>query len=119
MDVKLTDTGTRLGMVREPFTCCDLDSEIYDPRGNLRYEVVGNCCQMGLCCGADMKKLATIRFDITQNNMIVGSIRKLGASFGEFFTKADSYQIQFPPNATPEEKMLIIINGLMIDYLYF
>ena len=40
-------------------------------------------------------------------------------NFGEFFTKADSYHITCPQNATPEEKMLLIIDGLMIDYQYF
>jgi len=119
MEVKLEDNGAILGRVREPCTCCDLDSEIYDPVGNLRYEVVGDCCQVGLCCGPDLEKLASIRFDIMQNGRAVGSIKKLGSSFWEFFTKADSYQINFPQNATPEEKMLLIIDGLMIDYQYF
>jgi len=119
MDVRLADSGVRLGTVREPFACCDLDSEVYDSVGNLKYEVEGDCCQIGLCCGADMEKLASIEFVIKENGRTVGMIRKLGASFGEFFTKADSYQITFPPNATPEEKMLLIIDGLMIDYQYF
>lgn len=119
MDVRLADTGRCLGMVREPCTCCDLDSEIYDSNGNLRYRVVGDCCQIGLCCGADIEKLASVRFDIIQNGMPVGNLKKLGANFGEFFTKADSYHISFPAHATPEEKMLLIIDGLMIDYQYF
>ena len=119
MDVRLADSGVRLGTVREPFACCDLDSEVYDSVGNLKYEVEGDCCQIGLCCGADMEKLASIEFQIKQNGRTVGMMRKLGASFGEFFTKADSYQITFPLNATPEEKMLLIIDGLMIDYQYF
>ena len=47
-------------------------------------------------------------------------MRKLSArNFGEFFTKADSYRIDFPAKATPEEKMLLIIAGLMIDYQNF
>lgn len=119
MDVRLADSGVRLGTVREPFACCDLDSEVYDSVGNLKYEVEGDCCQIGLCCGADIEKLASIEFLIKQNGRTVGMMRKLGASFGEFFTKADSYQITFPQNATPEEKMLLIIDGLMIDYQYF
>ena len=119
MDVRLTDSNVRLGMVREPFACCDLDSEVYDKAGYLKYEVVGDCCQLGLCCGNDVQKLANIEFQIRENGRTVGLIRKLGSSFGEFFTKADSYQISFPSNATPEEKMLLIVDGLMIDYQYF
>jgi hypothetical protein len=34
-------------------------------------------------------------------------------------TDADSYQVNFPPNASPYDKLLIIALGLMIDYQYF
>ena len=74
MDVKLEDIGRSLGRVREPCTCCDLYSEIFVPYNNLRYQVVGVCCQIGLCCGADMEKLAFIRFDIMQTGRAVGSL---------------------------------------------
>ena len=60
-----------------------------------------------------------IYFEIRQNGNIVGSIKKLSANVGEFFTKADSYQITFPPNATPADKLLLIITGLMLDYQNF
>ena len=119
MDVHLADTNTILGKIREPCTCCDYDTEIYDARGNLRYEINGDCCQAGFCCGPSIEKLATIRFNILQNGHYVGDMRKLSSSFGEFFTKADSYQINFPAGATPEEKMLFIVAGLMIDYQFF
>ena len=47
-------------------------------------------------------------------------MKKISArSLGEFFTKADSYQIDFPQKASSEERMLLIIDGLMIDYQYF
>ena len=119
MDVRLTDTKQYLGQVREPCTCCDLETDIYNSSGALCYRIVGDCCQYGLCFGNDIEKLANIRFDIFQDGVMVGSMRKLSSSFGEFFTKADSYQISFPPNSSPEEKMLLIIAGLMIDYQYF
>ena len=40
-------------------------------------------------------------------------------SFGEAATDADSYQVGFPQNSTPEDKLLLIGLGLMIDYQYF
>lgn len=117
MDVRLADNNALIGRVREPCTCCDLDTEIYDSAGNFKYLITGDCCQAGLCC---CEKLSSVRFDIIQNNTYVGSIKKLVATnFGEFFTKADSYRIDFPANASPEEKMLLIISGLMIDYQNF
>ena len=119
MDVRLADSNICLGSVREPCTCCDLDVEVFDPSGCLRYEIIGDCCQIGLCCGPNMEKLANIRFDILQNRVPVGVLRKLSSSFGEFFSKADSYQVHFPPQASPEEKMMLIIAALMIDYQFF
>ena len=50
---------------------------------------------------------------------MVGSIVKKTATVSELLTSADSYQITFPANALPNEKLLLIIAGLMIDYQYF
>ena len=119
MDVSLVDNQQYIGRITEPCTCCDDDIDIYNAQGQLKYNILGDCCQVGLCCGADVQKLANINFDVLEKGVIVGSMRKLSASFGEFFTKADSYQLTFPPNATPEEKMLLIVAGLMIDYQFF
>lgn len=119
MEVVLSNSKP-LGRFRDPCTCCNYNTEIYDSYGNLRYTVIGDCCQTGFCGGSASKKFASIRFDITQNGQIVGMIKKLAASsFGEFFTKADSYQVFFPSNATPEEKMMFIIAGIMLDYQFF
>ena len=122
MDVRLTDNGQRLGHIREPCTCCDVELEVYDANGALRYDIYGDGCQMGLCCSccsSTVQKLSTVRFDIRQNGMPLGTMSKMGANIGEFFTKADSYQIIFPPQATPADKILLIIAGLMIDYQNF
>ena len=119
MDVVLSDNNQRLGHIREPCTCCDIENQVFDANGNLRYEIHGDCCQLGLCCGSCVEKLSNIYFEIRQNGNIVGSIKKLSANVGEFFTKADSYQITFPPNATPADKLLLIITGLMLDYQNF
>ena len=119
MDVRLEDTNKFIGQIREPCTCCDLDTEVYDSVGNLRYLITGDCCQLGLCCGSTAQKLASINFNILEGGRVVGSFKKLSSSFGEFFSKADSYRVGFPPNARPEDKMLLIIAGLMIDYQFF
>ena len=74
---------------------------------------------MGLCCGECVKKLSNIYFEIRQNGSVVGTFKKLSSNIGEFFTKADSYQVTFPANATPSDKFLLIIAGLMIDYQNF
>ncbi len=119
MDIRLAEDNKYLGKVREPFTCCDKDAEIYNEEGKLKYRIIGDCCQMGLCCGSSVEKLAEIEFKIVQGNEVVGMMKKMRSSLGEYFTKADSYKISFPVNATPEEKMLFICAGLLIDYQNF
>ena len=119
MDVRHVDTGKFFGRIREPFACCDLVTEVYDCTGNLRYTLNANCCQDGLCCGAACQKLMDIQFDILQGGAVVGRLCKVPADFAEFWSKADSYSVQFPPMATPEEKMLLIVAALMIDYSFF
>ena len=119
MDVRLADSGQRLGAVREPCTCCDIETQVLDANGNLRYEIHGDCCQLGLCCGPAIQKLSNINFDIRQNGYVVGAIKKLSSNIGEFFTKADSYEVVFPMNAAPSDKFLLIITGLMLDYQNF
>ena len=119
MDVRLADNGQQLGIISEPCTCCDVDMEVLDTAGNLRYDINGDCCQLGLCCGPSLKKLANVNFEIKENGYTVGAIRKLTSSIGEFFTKADSYEVVFPEKATPSEKLLLILATLMIDYQNF
>ena len=46
-------------------------------------------------------------------------MRKLSSSLGEYFSKADSYKISFPLDATPEDKILLICSGLLVDYQNF
>ena len=49
----------------------------------------------------------------------VGSIVKKVANLSELVTSADSYQVNFPADAKPNEKLLLIITTLMIDYQFF
>ena len=46
-------------------------------------------------------------------------MKKITATMGEYLTKDDSYKISFPTQAIPEEKMLLIVAGLLIDYQNF
>jgi hypothetical protein len=119
IDVVLVEENRFLGRVSEPFTCCDRDAEVYDASNNLIYRIEGDCCQIGFCCGSSAEKLVEIEFNILKNKEIVGMMKKMNASLGEYFSKADSYKIIFPKFASPEEKLLLIVAGLLIDYQNF
>lgn len=120
MDVRHVDSGKFFGRIREPCYCCNKTVQLYNHQGDLRYEIIADCCQAGLCCGPACQKLSDIEFGIFSGGTKVGRICKMPTKYvSEFFSKADSYAIDFPQNATPEEKMLLITAGLMIDYAFF
>ena len=119
LNINLSTNNEYLGKIREPCSCCDIKMETYDKNKTLKYLIIGNCCQYGLCCGSSAEKLAEIQFKILRNGQSVGIMKKLTSSYGEYFSKADSYKITFPLDATPEDKMLLICAGLLVDYQNF
>ena len=84
----------------------------------------GDCCQCGLLCKNNFcGKMSEVIFNIHRGNSInsspCGSITKIVATSAELITSADSYQINFPPDALPPDKLLLVVAGLMIDYQFF
>lgn len=115
-------TNQKIGRVYEPFKCCDPTLQIFNGAEQLKYTIVANCCQCGFFC----KNCAETRFEIfskfsqNDNSTPVGSITKKYSGFTkEFFTDADNFEIFFPDDATPEDKLMIIGTTLMIDYRHF
>lgn len=112
-----------LGKVKQPFSCCDPIFVVYDNAGTMKYYIHADCCQCGVCCANNIcGKISEAVFNIYKDSNMgspVGSIVKKVATFSEMVTSADSYQVNFPVDALPNEKLLLIITGLMIDYQYF
>ncbi len=114
--------GELVGKVKQPFSCCDPIFTIYDNAGTMRYYIYADCCQCGLCCSGPCAKMSEVIFNIYRDANMgqpIGSIVKKIANFSELITSADSYQVNFPADARPNEKLLLIITGLMIDYQFF
>ena len=114
--------GELVGKVKQPFSCCDPIFTIYDNAGTMRYFIYADCCQCGLCCSGPCAKMSEVAFNIYRDANMgqpIGSIVKKIANFSELITSADSYQVNFPADARPNEKLLLIITGLMIDYQFF
>ena len=111
-----------VGKVKQPFSCCDPIFTIYDNAGTMRYFVHADCCQCGICCTGFCAKMSEAVFNIYRDGNMghpVGSIVKKVANLSELVTSADSYQVNFPADAKPNEKLLLIITTLMIDYQFF
>ena len=107
----------------EPFNCCDRNADVYDKNNNLKFTIVGDFCQFGICYSTSSKKYEELKFDIDKignSKEHVGIMKKASDTLGEKnFTKSMSYKITFPNDATPEDKMIIICAGLLIESQYF
>ena len=112
-----------IGTIKHIFSICDPEFEVYEANGNLKYFVNADCCQCGILCANNIfGKFSSAVFNVysSQTKSIVSTITKMSAqSYGEVVTDADSYKVTFPQEASPNDKMLLIALGLMIDYQYF
>ena len=123
MIINYGSNGQRLGRIKQPFSCCDPIFYTFNSSGTHRYIIHADCCQCGLICANNFcGKLSEVLFNIYKPdnlNIPCGTIRKKSATGSELVTSADSYQVNFPNDASPEDKMVLIAAGLMIDYQFF
>ena len=120
MRVFVTETNTLLG-TKEAFTCCDPLFYVYDKDGKAMYYVETNCCQCGFMyrnsfLGKTDECIFFI-YDVNNNENPIGEINKKAAV--SQLSIADNYSVLFPKDATLEQKILLTITGVMIDYQYF
>jgi hypothetical protein len=110
-----------LGQIREPCPCCDPTYHIHSAHGDRRFVVKGDCCQCGIlckCCEALFTIHKANKTEMTEQNAD-GFIRKRFGGFKELVSDADNYEITFPSDATPEDKLLLIGTAIKIDYSYY
>ena len=121
MILTLVDTKELVGRARFVCTLCDPTFHVYDEKDILRYIITGSCCQCGLMCTHNKcGKFSEVKFDIiTPDGEKVGKVMKQRANGVEYITDADSYEVVFPKDATPRDKLLLTAVGLLIDYQYF
>jgi hypothetical protein len=114
--------GDYFGKITFPYTCCDPKYEILDRFDKLKYIVTADCCQCGLMCRASYGMCSEVTFQIQRpdSNQQIGYIKKVFSGLiQELVTSADNFELVFPQDATPEEKLMLIGNVLMIDYSFF
>lgn len=116
----------KFGKIVDDFRCFTPSLLIYDEEKIVKYKISGECCQCGLICkGFDM--CYDVNFFIFNGTChsedpkdAVGSIKRKKKDFAKsLLTDADNFDIYFPENANPYDKLMIIGATLMLDYTYF
>lgn len=117
LKVKLKDVECKLGKVIDVFTCGSPRFEILDEDGVCKYTLHLGCCQCGfLCCNCNDVELNIYAFkDFTQQ---VGYCTKILACCDRVPCEKN-WIMKFPEAATPQDKFLMIMCVINIDYRYF
>ena len=121
MKVILCENDEKLGTIEQKFSFCDPVFSIYDKDDKEIFYIEADCLQCGLLCrnnfcGKTDEAHFYIYYKKDRSNP-AGDICKKAAK--SMFSLADNYSVIFPNKATFEEKVLLTIAGIMIDYQYF
>jgi len=110
-----------LGKVVNPWTCCDIELEVFDSANQLVYKIDGNCCQLGLHCSGPCDACQTIDFDIkTGGGEVVSTLQKRSPGcVAAMVSEADNFSLNFPHKSTKEQRALLLCAVLFLDYRYF
>jgi len=110
-----------VGKIRDPWTCCNIVNEIYDKDNNLKYKVEASCLQLGFHCKFPCEACETIDFDIkTPSGEVISTIQKRSPGcIAAAVSDADNFSVNFPANASKEDKALIMSCAMFLDYRYF
>jgi hypothetical protein len=119
--------GKPIGQVCQPWTCCDPKFQILDDVGKVKYSMTTNCCTCGFLCGNSCGCFEPVIFpifegeeaDSSKADQAVGKISKQGMGIQSMIGDNDNFEVMFPTNATLDDKMMIIVSALMIDYSLF
>jgi hypothetical protein len=118
--------NVEVGRVEEPCPCCDPVFNVVSGSGEKRWTITANCCQCSIFCRQSCGKCCDALFTIhhankkemTEQNADGIVIKKYGG-MKDFVNDANNFEINFPPDATPQDKLLIIGAVIRIDYTYY
>jgi hypothetical protein len=103
-----TNNKAHLGKIKFRCTFCTRELSILDEHGTEIYRIVAPCCSFW-----------TFYIQNTSEQR-VGEIKKKWSGFlKEMYTDADNFGVEFPKDATPKHKALLLAATFLIDFLYF
>lgn len=118
--LSLIKDGTYIGTVEQSFSLCDPCFSVYNEHYEEVKYIEADCCQCGFICrNNSLGKTDDVHFfiyDTKDKSKPIGDICKKTESV---FSIADCYSVVYPVNIPPEEKILLSIVAVLIDYQYF
>ena len=125
-EFKITYLKKYIGKIQEPCSwqiCKGLFHELYvfDADNLLIYRIRASLKQPGIFCFLPLKDCSEIVYEIldTFNNELGYIKHMFNGCYNEVFTKSDKYGIAYPLEASEEQKVLITMAAIFIDYLWF
>ena len=124
----LDNTSNVIGKVLEPCTCIEIQMDLVDNASNSRFNIVADGCQCGICCrGSPCGRCSEVVFPIYKSSTQVKELGNCSGNIKRLFpgclksvaTDADNFDVVFPIDASPEDKMMMIATALMIDYRFY
>jgi hypothetical protein len=120
-NLKVFHKGAHLGSIVQPFMWCNLQVNVFDAFDQLRFKIEGSCNQLGLWCKCPCEPCEKIDFivhDALGNK--TGFLQKKSPGCAKaMISDADNFALQFPKDATKEDKALLLAAVIMLDFMYF
>ena len=115
------EVNERLGTIKNPWTCYDVQMDVHGPSDELKYKIVGNCCQLGFWCKWPCDPCQHIHFDIRDPaGTVVGNLEKFSQGcIKASIDDSSNFSIEFPKDTTPKDKALFIAATLFMDLRFF
>lgn len=112
-----------LGQMRSPWLCCELGVDVYNNNDSKIHEIRASCLQTGVICNiCPCDSCQHVHFEVKgTSGETVSTLEKRtrGCIATWLGSDADEFSLTFPPNATKEEKALLMAAVLLLDFSYF
>ena len=109
-----------IGTVEQNFSIFDPCFTVYNGKEEEVKYIEADCWQCGFVCrNSSLGKTDDVHFYIYNSNDRHKPIGEICKKTESVFSIADIYSIIFPPEIPPEEKILLSVVSMLIDYQYF
>ena len=120
MTVNLIKDETYLGAVEQTFSFCDPCFTIYNEKEEKVKYIEADCCQCGyICRNNSIGKTDNCHFFVYNPQDKTKPIGDICKKTESVFSVSDSYSVSYPVDIPPEEKILLSVVAMLIDYQYY